>query len=123
MGSDTSSYFKNTLEKATKWASAAKKTAEKIEVADHRSLFRGESERLRWIVLPIEAKEALVSKSTRNNMDQVVAPFKPKRFTKLATDKETLMRNMDNKETTLGTGSLVSRTHLRVSEEYLKIKC
>ena len=64
MGLDSSSYFETTLEKATKWASAAKRTAEKIEVADQRKLFRGKPERLRWMVLPIEAKEALVSKST-----------------------------------------------------------
>ena len=116
------SYFKKILEKANKWASAAKRTAEKIQVADQRNVFDGESARLRWMVLPIEAKEALSSKSTRNNMDQVVAPFKPKMFLKLTTDRHNLLSDVDRKESNLPAGSLLSSTNLRVSEEYLAIK-
>ena len=116
------SYFKKVIEKANKWASAARRTAEKVQVADQRNIFNGESARLRWMVLPIEAKEALLSKSTRNNMDQVVAPFKPKIFTKLTTDRHNLISDVDSKETNLRAGSLLSRTDLKVSEEYLTIK-
>ena len=115
--------FPKLLEKANKLAASAKKSAKKIQVADQRILFSGESARLRWMVLPIEAKEALLSRSTKNNMNEVTAPFEPKTFHSPNEMEHSLTSLISagcaTDDSVLEAGSLLSKLNLKVSEEYL----
>jgi selenocysteine lyase/cysteine desulfurase len=109
------SYFKEVLEDAKRLALEATKVAQKLQVPDQRILFQDQAAKLRWMVLPIEAKEALVSKSTTQNFDLVCAPFSPLKF--LEIDKKIDATDQPND---LKIGSLLSKSNLEVDQEYLK---
>ena len=80
------------------------------------------------MILPIEAKEALLSKSTKNNMDKVIAPFEPKTFND-SMEAELNLASLESvtsyseeditDDSILEVGSLLSKLNLKVSEEYL----
>ena len=102
------------MEDAKRLALEATKSAQKLQVPDQRILFQDQASQLRWMVLPIEAKEALLSKSTTHNFDIVSAPFSPLKF--LEIDKiEATDPPYDIK-----IGSLLSKSNLKVDQEYLK---
>lgn len=72
--------FENVMLEAKQLISEASEAAQKIHIPDQRILFEGQAAMLRWMILPIEAKEALVLKSTFDNFDKITAPFTPKTF-------------------------------------------
>ena len=91
----------------------SKVAASKAMIADQTLLFQGsKAERLRWMLLPSEARDMLVNGVQENK--GCIAPFSPKIHTlpKIVSDEKSPC-----------TGSLHSRKNLRVvNPNYLKIK-
>ena len=110
--------FAEVMEKANQLISEAPKAAQKLQVPNQRILFQGQAAILRWMVLPIEAKEALISKST-SSFDEVIAPFTPRMF----KDEESMPENQNPKirieQSEFGVGSLLSKTSLTVAQKFL----
>ena len=106
--------FKSVMENAKLLIDEAPKAAQKLQVPDQRILFHNNAENLRWMILPIEAKEAMQSKSTTVNLNTEEWPFIPPQ--KCTTNK-VLDIHIDE---TLKIGSLLSSTNLKVSQKYLQ---
>ena len=116
--SENSYNFESIIKDAHQIALEAPKIAQKLQVPDQRILFQDQAEKLRWMILPCEAKERLVSKSYSTTHDELCAPFTPLNFQKL---QNTVHQNtFDSDETgILCIGSLLSKSTMKVPSKYL----
>ena len=107
--------YGETMKAAKQLVSEALKVAQKLQVPDQRILFQDKAASLRWMILPIEAKEALISKATSINFDDVRAPFTPLTF----LENKKLNGHTNDWTSSIAVGSLLSKSNLAVAEEYL----
>ena len=106
--------FENILSSAHQIVLEAPKIGQKLQVPDQRILFQDDAEKLRWMILPCEAKDMLASNSTSTFSSKVNAPFFPLSF------KKAIRKTSDNSDKeTLCIGSLLSKS-LKAPSKYLK---
>ena len=112
--------FESVLNNAYQIVIEAPKVAQKLQVPDQRILFQDEAEKLRWMILPCETKELLISKSISSMSLNQSSPFSPLRFDKPRSSVDEIMPKVDaNGETdALRVGSLLSKS-IDVPSKYL----
>ena len=109
--------FEKVMINAHQIVSEAPKIAQKLQVPDQTILFQDEAEKLRWMLLPYEAKEMLVSKSNASISIKVNAPFTPLKFMETESFQNKDPSNNDNID--LRVGSLLSKS-TNAPSDYLK---
>ncbi len=74
------------ITEAQKAFESARSVARRINVPDQRSLFSGNANKLRWFILPYEAKQALLHPSSISSSRRIRAPFTPRKFQPVKTE-------------------------------------
>lgn len=58
----------------------ARSMAKRVNVQDQRSLFTGTAGKIRWFILPFEAKQALILPNSISSSRKIHSPFWPKKY-------------------------------------------